>query len=388
MDNENKVVNNEINNEIIGSSAENVVKDTDGDEYSIYNYIKLHPGSLAVIFSSMVAIITFFAQITAFINNKNTLEYWNIDNSYALWNSNGLLYSALTSIVYVIVVSLLTTWFSKICDAYLEQKKLFVTCKFVYKKFNQDYKDDKKVISSITHSGSISPQKLEEIKKCLKAQKENVKNIRKYTRKIEYKAKTSFVLNLLPNVCIFILLAVIRNFITLPKKELFVSTIIILVIQLIMYWLSFLIMQSTTIKKKQIKETVEEITPEYIETLGDFKKEYPILSLLKRGGKITNISFISQVIQTFLVCTFLIFSLVLIGGSEGSKRVFQIVDIDNQQYVVVFHEEETYYLEKAIIDGEKLEVYIDEQRIITTSDISFSVKTFDEIIRKQGEDTE
>ena len=388
MDNENKIVNDEVNNGIITSSEENVRKDTDRDEYSIYNYIKLHPGSLAVIFSSMVAIITFFAQITAFINNKNILEYWNIDSSYVLWNSNGLLYSALTSIVYIIVVSLLTTWFSKICDAYLEQKKLFITCKLMCKKLKKDYKECKKTVNSIMPSERITPQKLEEMKKHCQQQQVNVKNVGRYTRKIEYKAKTSFALNLIPNVLIFVLLAVIRNFITSPKKELFVSTLVLVGVHLIVYWLSFIILQSTVINKKRIKKTIENITPEDIERLGDFKKEYPILSLLKRGGKITNISFVSQIVQTFLVCAVLIFSLVLIGSSEGSKKTFQIVDIDNQQYVVVFHEEETYYLEKAIIEEEKLEVYTDEQRIITTSDISFSVKTFDEIVRKQGGDSE
>ena len=84
----------------------------------------------------------------------------------------------------------------------------------------------------------------------------------------------------------------------------------------------------------------------------------------------------------------MIFSLTLLGGTEGSKKTFQIVDIDNQQYVVVFHEEETYYLEKAIVDGDKLEVYTDDQRIITASDMSFCVKTFDEVVKKESGNVE
>ena len=382
MGNENQTPNNSN----LDFSQKNADKDVSEDEnqYSIYNYVKSHPGSLAIIFSSMVAVITFFAQITAFINNKNALEYWNIDGSYALWNSNGLLYSALTSIVYVIVVSVLTTWFSKVCDAYLEHKNLFVTCKLVYKRFNKQYKSDKAFIYSIASPKSISANKLEETKKHLEAQKENLKKLKLYTKRIEHKSKNTFILNLLPITGIFILLVVIKISITSSKKDLFITALGIFIIQIIIYWLSFLIMQSVTIKKQKIKEMAEKVTSDYIESLGNFKKEYPISSLLKKGGKITNISFVSQLLQTVILCLSLIFSLALIGGSEESKKTFQIVNIDNQQYVVVFHEEETYYLEKAVIDGDKLEVYTDNQRIITTSDISFSIKKFDEVVRKES----
>lgn len=146
----------------------------------------------------------------------------------------------------------------------------------------------------------------------------------------------------------------------------------------------FLIVQSSVIKKKEIKKRIEVITPEDVADLGNFKNEYPIQSLIKKGNKFSNTSLILLIIQTFLVCTIMIFSLTLLGGTEGSKKTFQIVDIDNQQYVVVFHEEETYYLEKAIVDGDKLEVYTDDQRIITASDMSFCVKTFDEVVKKES----
>ena len=142
-------------------------------------------------------------------------------------------------------------------------------------------------------------------------------------------------------------------------------------------------MQSSVIKKKEIKKRIEVITPEDVADLGNFKNEYPIQSLIKKGNKFSNTSLILLIIQTFLVCTLMIFSLTLLGGTEGNKKTFQIVDIDDQQYVVVFHEDGIYYLEKAIIHGDKLEVYTDEQRIITTSDISFSVKTFDEVVKKE-----
>ena len=45
-------------------------------------------------------------------------------------------------------------------------------------------------------------------------------------------------------------------------------------------------------------------------------------------------------------------------------------------------------MEKAIIDGDGLEVYTNEQRIITASDISFSVKTFDEVVKKESGNVE
>lgn len=179
------------------------------------------------------------------------------------------------------------------------------------------------------------------------------------------------------------ILVIIRNFITTPQKDLLIGNIVTLVVHIFTYWLLFLIVQSSVIKKKEIKKRIEVITPEDVADLGNFKNEYPIQSLIKKGNKFSNTSLILLIIQTFLVCTLMIFSLTLLGGTEGNKKTFQIVDIDDQQYVVVFHEDGIYYLEKAIIHGDKLEVYTDEQRIITTSDISFSVKTFDEVVKKE-----
>ena len=377
--------NKTSDNQIIDSSREIVANDISEDEnqYSIYNYIKAHPGSLAIIFSSMVAVVTFFAQFTAFINNKNILEYWNIDSSYASWNSEGLLYSALASVVYVIVVSLLSTWFSKTCDAYLEQKKLFVTSKLICKKYSKDYKNYRKTLSQITPSAQLSKEKLNEMERKLTQQEDNLNMTKGYIKKDFGKAKKTFIFNLLPNVFVLVILVIIRNFITTPQKDLLIGNIVTLVVHIFTYWLLFLIVQSSVIKKKEIKKRIEVITPEDVANLGEFKNEYPIQSLINKGNKFSNISLILLIIQTFLVCTIMIFSLTLLGGTEGSKKTFQIVDIDDQQYVVVFHEEGTYYLEKAIIHGDKLEVYTDEQRIITISDISFSVKTFDEVVKKE-----
>ena len=382
--------NKTSDNQIIDSSREIVANDISEDEnqYSIYNYIKAHPGSLAIIFSSMVAVVTFFAQFTAFINNKNILEYWNIDSSYASWNSEGLLYSALASVVYVIVVSLLSTWFSKTCDAYLEQKKLFVTSKLICKKYSKDYKNYRKTLSQITPSAQLSKEKLNEMERKLTQQEDNLNMTKGYIKKDFGKAKKTFIFNLLPNVFVLVILVIIRNFITTPQKDLLIGNIVTLVVHIFTYWLLFLIVQSSVIKKKEIKKRIEVITPEDVADLGNFKNEYPIQSLIKKGNKFSNTSLILLIIQTFLVCTIMIFSLTLLGGTEGSKKTFQIVDIDNQQYVVVFHEEETYYLEKAIVDGDKLEVYTDDQRIITASDMSFCVKTFDEVVKKESGNVE
>lgn len=382
--------NKTSDNQIIDSSREIVANDIieDENQYSIYNYIKAHPGSLAIIFSSMVAVVTFFAQFTAFINNKNILEYWNIDSSYASWNSEGLLYSALASVVYVIVVSLLSTWFSKTCDAYLEQKKLFVTSKLICKKYSKDYKNYRKTLSQITPSAQLSKEKLNEMERKLTQQEDNLNMAKGYIKKDFGKAKKTFIFNLLPNVFVLVILVIIRNFITTPQKDLLIGNIVTLVVHIFTYWLLFLIVQSSVIKKKEIKKRIEVITPEDVADLGNFKNEYPIQSLIKKGNKFSNTSLILLIIQTFLVCTIMIFSLTLLGGTEGSKKTFQIVDIDNQQYVVVFHEEETYYLEKAIVDGDKLEVYTDDQRIITASDMSFCVKTFDEVVKKESGNVE
>ena len=105
------------------TSESNNTQNINKDNYSIFNYLKKHPAAVIACFSSMVAIITFMSQFLAYISSKNTLSYWNFDTSYASFNNNNLFYSAIASVVYLLILSFTAIWFLKTCDVYIERKK-------------------------------------------------------------------------------------------------------------------------------------------------------------------------------------------------------------------------------------------------------------------------
>ena len=116
------------------------------------------------------------------------------------------------------------------------------------------------------------------------------------------------------------------------------------------------------------------------------ENDYPLFALLIKGDGIRNSVLLSQLISVSLV--FIIFVLSFILGttnSEKARKDFQIANMDGEQYAVVYFADNTYYMEKAIIEDDTLTVFTREQRIINTSDISFSVQTFDQVIKTDRE---
>ena len=60
---------------------------------------------------------------------------------------------------------------------------------------------------------------------------------------------------------------------------------------------------------------------------------------------------------------------------------FKIVSIEEEQYAIIYQGQDKYYLEKAVITDDIIAIDTRQQRIISTSDISFSIRTFDKVIK-------
>jgi len=98
-------------------------EETPKDQYSIYNYLKGNPASIATVFTVLIAIVTFLAQVMTYMANKKTLVYWGFDGSYATLGTEGLLYSAIASIVQIIVQTFAMFWYAQTCEVYFENKQ-------------------------------------------------------------------------------------------------------------------------------------------------------------------------------------------------------------------------------------------------------------------------
>ena len=65
--------------------------------------------------------------------------------------------------------------------------------------------------------------------------------------------------------------------------------------------------------------------------------------------------------------------------------VFEVFNLNGEAYVVVHHDNNTYFLEKADISDDVLTIYINHQRIVDSLDVAFTVKTFETVIKDDSE---
>ena len=352
------------------------------DKYSIFNYLKNHPASIIGCFSVGVAVITFFSQLLGYIASKNTLSYWNFNVMYASLGNKNLLYSAMTAMVYLIIISFTSNWFLKTSDIYIERKNCYLIRTLLCKYHKSLCKKYKRKVSKLKSNTNKAKKEIFELEKSIERLQQETKELKKELLKIKIKAHFFFLINILPIIFLTFVFSFTISIMLVPQEEILKSTIVFFCIHVIMDYLIFLLEKKTYINIKKIKKEIVTKDIEEVLAATKYENDYPLWALLKKGDRISNSVFISQVISIVLVFIIFIFSFAL--GSihiEKTKKNFQITNIDGQQYAIVYYSDNTYYLEKINIEENILTIFTKDQRIINTSDISFFIQTFDEVIK-------
>ena len=75
---------------------------------------------------------------------------------------------------------------------------------------------------------------------------------------------------------------------------------------------------------------------------------------------------------------------VSISQHEAYKTTFEIVTISGGTYAVVYHNNDTFFLEKADISGDEITIYTHQQRIINFSDVSLDIYSFQKVTKVEG----
>jgi hypothetical protein len=349
---------------------------------SIFNYLKEHPAAIIASFSSVVAIITFLSQFLTYIASKNALTYWGFDSTYASFDNNSLLYCTIAAIVYVIIMSFAATWFLKTSDVYIERKKCYLICTLFYKQLKRSFKNNEKQLKKLRLRAHINRKEIFEIEKSVRQTKQDIIELRKEIVKAKRKAHFFFLINVLPILTLTCVFAFILSFMTTPQRDLLKNMLVIFCTHVLTYYLMFSFQKGTQLGKKRLAKDISGQTIRDVIKENQCEHEYPLFSLFVKGDGISNSTFITQGLSIALTFIVLVFTFAFgLTNTEKSKKDFQIMDIDGATYAVVYYDNNTYYLEKASIDQDTLTVFTSEQRIITTSDISFSVQTFDEVVK-------
>ena len=363
-------------------------KSLEKDKFSIFNYFKKHPAAILAATSCCIAIVTFFAQLLAYIVSKNTLEYWGFDPRYVSLSNNSLLYSSLASVVYIAMLSLADSWFSKTSDVYIEKKRHYLASLLFLKKYYKICNENRKQIAELSPKAHTFEKELCEIEKSVELQREEIAAFKKEICRSKRKAHLFFLINVLPILLLMSVFAFLLSYMVSPRGDLLKSVLLIVFIQTITCAVQFFVESRVKVGKRKIRKEIS--CKPIAEVMKDKEctEEYPIIALLVKGKGVSNAAFFLQIISLLLVFTILVITYALsIPNLEKGKTDFQMTTIDGELYAVVYYADNVYYLEGASIEEKSLEIFTRRQRIVSTSDISLTVQTFDKIIKNDNEDS-
>ncbi len=354
------------------------------DECSYYNYIKSHPASLIAILSAFATIITFIAQLMTYIYSKNTLEYWGFSISYASLSGDSLLYSAMSAIIYSVVLSIAAIWFTKTSDVYIERKKYYLSIKYVIKKLRSMVKDKLNTIKEMEKKPFVDHRKLREVKDSVLETQTKLIDVKADTIKELHTARWTFLAHLIPILVLSTIASLLLSLIFKQSMNLWSSVLCILIIQLLTFIVLYYTEEKTKFKKRQIKEQVDTIEPsELLEQL-EIRMAYPLENVVSKKISIKNSSFFMVLFNIFITSIVFITSVGLsIKGTESNRKTFEIVSLGTETYAMVYHDENTFFLEQADISDATLTIYTNRQRIINSSDVEFTVYTFDDVVKTE-----
>jgi hypothetical protein len=314
------------------------------------------------------------------------LEYWGYNVSYASLGGDSLLYSAISSIVYGLILALSVMWFLKTSDVYLERKRYFLTVKYFLKKQQKREKENLKMLKSVVQSNYENVEQLEEIKTSIINTNVGINNLHNSIKKERLFARLTFIKNLIPILFLSALAAFVLSLMLTQDMELWLSIICIFIIQLVTFVILYYIEQKSVFKKKQIRKRVETLEAKELLDSVKCKAEYPLENLRSENKGIKNLTFVLLAAYILIICIVFVASFGYSAKDNESKRKsFEIVSLNGDEYAVVHHNKDTYFLEKVKLNDEELTIYINHQRIVDSSDVSFTVRTFDKIIRDDSE---
>ncbi len=351
---------------------------------SIYNYLKKTPSVGIAFASTIVAIVTFFAKLVTLISARKELAFWEFDPSYATFGEDSLVYTVIISILFSFFTTLSAMWFSPACEAYLKQKRFYLTVKYYKKSKSKKIKKIKKGIKSGKASNS-DKEYLEDYNKMCES-----------ATRVKLDSGKDFFVNLLPVLVVSCFSSVLFSIVSVSKinSDSWLLAIACFAVHLIMLWLLKTITKSTIINKKELKENSTYV--HFIEKQKEAcnPEEYPLNNLFYNGigAVLKNSTIILVTLMILANCIILCVSHSMTETDPiKTMENFQLVTIDGTQYGIVYQNGNQYFLEEAEfnenstdnIDVPKnLTIYTNRQRVLITEDITISVYEVDKIVKE------
>ncbi len=375
--------------------TENSIQDKGGnrDEYAIYEYLKFHPGVLISGISAIVMIITFVINYAIYLRTSIFLAYWGTDLLNVNMNNVNFVYMFVGAFIYYMMIMFIQPFIINSCEKFVEEMKsdYYISCfrKHIkkevaqYKKILNIKKRDKKFSYKLDEEYIKIERYLGEINKNIK---ESKKLSKKITKKVSRKLVISIIIAFL-GLTVAIIILILFSIKSFGIMNILLISIICasLTLAITMVIVYFLLKWPLNKKiKKELSENKWELEP--ILKMEDFVScEYPIDKILNLDCKelFRDKSLISLFLQIALGTIFLILLVYPSSVNDTkNKQEFAIVTEDGQDYVIIYNNDNCYYLIEAVIEDEKITIDTTKQSVVVQDRIVYENIKFQEVVKK------
>ncbi len=371
-------------------------------QYHIFDYFKEHPSLFVTAASALVAMISVFLKLTAFLGANSYLMYFNVDNTIYK-QSTQFIYFITIALALLIVIILFQGFSVKTFESYLPYKKKYLLQKYSLRNIRDRQKIRKKELKKLEKRLSRVAKAIpndDEIKRTendlslLKEENKEIKNkYKSIARSIRKCRLLLFVLIgiscLLAGIVIFVISLLMFSIDMYDWKKTILFSIIVsavyVSVNFVENWFLICVIQ---IKRKEIKADsqleIKEIDLKY----SNFSK-FPINSLINGDFKsLLNDSNCKKFVFSVAFCIIILLFASAWSGSKtaSNQQDFFIVNKDNQIYAVIYNNGENSVLEKIEIENDSILIDTMHQKIISSKDIDMKKYTFNkvDIVRDSG----
>lgn len=361
------------------------IEDDNKPTNKIYDYFKAHPSLFVTIISAFVAGISVFLNLIAFLNANAYLKYFNIESNIYK-QSTKFVYCMAIALAFLTIVLLFQSFISKTFYAYLPYKKRFLLTKYTLERLNKrqkllikDRKQIEKRLSKISNTNK-SQEIVQQLEEGLRSIKEEDKEIKKENKSI-FKSirRLRIICSLIVGVSCFLTWVILCLICTLLlsittydwEQALQLAMILSLTYVGTCTVENWLFICAIPFKRKEIKQDVKLDNKSRASKYNNFQT-FPIKSIIDGNIRdIFNDSNCKRIALTIILCLFVLLFVSIYSGSQSAlnQNEFFIVEVENQQYAIIYDNGENSIIEKAEVLETNLIIDSNHQKFISSKNI-------------------
>lgn len=367
------------------------------NEYSIYNYLKEHPGLLVSLASAATLIFAFLFNLVLYLITSRYLNYWGITET-SIIEINLIQKSFMVAIcVMLMVILILQKVISDAFFKYLKKMEVFYAEKYYEKKLKRrlcktrrKIKKEKKKLKKVKDINVEEEQKrFVNSEEQLSSIQNDLEMIRKSRRVVQWHfwkqiAIPFIVVGLL--IFSFVYCVIFILFGSMVYQNMFlIAAAFTIYFVLLLQALQYVMMRLLFWKKVSLYYSkgilVEKLEAEYAvkSILDDDINQYFGFSIKEYFSNKHLASFTTQIVLWGII-SFITFSLAITSAIKDTKD-YRIVSHEEKTHAIIYENSSYYYIEEAEIKGKTITIDSSIVKVIPKENVYYENKSFDSVNR-------